>query len=255
MTSFIPLILITASILVIFFIIKKHYVEILELEIDGENTQKDVNFKEKIIINRLKRDFIGFAKKLQKFFIPLYKKTKLFFNDFYKKLYEIKEKNQKELNLSKDNIPKTIRLLFREADNLFRDGEIDKAEKKLINIVELDNKNIGAFRALSQVYSEEKKYEEAISTLKYVIKLGGDDQDCFDLALAYQINGQVDHALKYIKKALILSPNNPRYLDNWLEISIMKKDKIEAFNAYEKLEKVNPENAKLKKLKAQIKEL
>jgi hypothetical protein len=58
-----------------------------------------------------------------------------------------------------------------------------------------------------------------------------------------------------MKKALKIEPNNPRYLDTMFRISIIIKDKVLAFEAYDRLSKVNPENQKLAEFKAQLAEL
>jgi hypothetical protein len=57
------------------------------------------------------------------------------------------------------------------------------------------------------------------------------------------------------RKALEIEPNNPRYLDTILEISIIKKDKVLANETYKRLKEVNPENQKLAEIKEEIAEL
>ena len=77
----------------------------------------------------------------------------------------------------------------------------------------------------------------------------------FDLAIVDKAMDNFDGALASINKAYKLERNNPRYLDTKLEISIIKKDKISALEAYENLVKVNPDNQKLADFKEKIDEL
>ncbi|MEA3398159.1 MAG: hypothetical protein U9R06_00245, partial [Patescibacteria group bacterium] len=77
----------------------------------------------------------------------------------------------------------------------------------------------------------------------------------FEMSLVCRAMDNLQGSLVNISQALKLEPNNPRYLDAKLEISIMNKDKISALDAYEKLAEVNPENQKLKELKGQVDEL
>ena len=64
-----------------------------------------------------------------------------------------------------------------------------------------------------------------------------------------------EEAIDNISRALVIEPNNPRYLDMMLEISIINKDKIKALDAYNKLIEVNPDNQKLAGFKEEIEKL
>ena len=64
--------------------------------------------------------------------------------------------------------------------------------------------------------------------------------------------GELETACENLREALDLEPNNPRYLDLILDLSIMKKDKEEASRYFEKLAAVNPENQKLADWKEKI---
>ena len=77
----------------------------------------------------------------------------------------------------------------------------------------------------------------------------------FNLALVHKEADQLSEAREKLSEALKISPNNPRYLDTMLEISIMKKDKILAQSTYDKLAEVNPENKKLKEWERKIEEM
>lgn len=164
------------------------------------------------------------------------------------------------------------------------------AEKKYIEIIGIDSKNVQAFKNLAQVYFELKNYEEAKQIFEHILKLKDDDveaygglaeiakekgdlsqardeylralnvnnqrsQTYFDLALVYNAMDNGAEACWNIKKALDIEPNNPRYLDTMLDISIINKDKGAALGAYEKLKSANPENQKLAEFKKKIDEL
>jgi len=58
-----------------------------------------------------------------------------------------------------------------------------------------------------------------------------------------------------IKRSLEKHPNNPRYLDTMIEISIINKDKISALEAFDKLKEANPDNKKLEEWKKEIRKL
>jgi tetratricopeptide (TPR) repeat protein len=157
---------------------------------------------------------------------------------------------------------KKIGELSVEAEEMIDEKNYKEAEKRLIEIIGLDSQNIEAFKNLGSLYFENKNYEDARQTFGHILKLikdGEDDNETaeinFELALVNRADGRLEDALREIKESLKVIPNNPRYLDTMAEISIMKKDKASALDAYKKLEKVNPENQKLEDLKKQIDEL
>src|SRR3989339_428113 len=151
-------------------------------------------------------------------------------------------------------------------EELKKNGDSDAAEKKLIEIIGIDSKNLKAFRELGNLYLSRRDFNEAKQTFEHVIKLfekeGGGAQDFvklsdiyFDLASVSRAIESWDNVILNLDKALEIEPNNPRYLDTKLEISIIKKDKKQAQETYKKLAEVNPENQKLNELKKQIDEL
>ncbi len=77
----------------------------------------------------------------------------------------------------------------------------------------------------------------------------------FILANVYEGADEPSKAVLALKKALKIEENNPRYLDRLIEVSIIKKDKIVALEAYKKLESTNPENQKLEQFRSRIAEL
>ncbi|MCX6743398.1 MAG: hypothetical protein NT116_04145 [Candidatus Parcubacteria bacterium] len=58
-----------------------------------------------------------------------------------------------------------------------------------------------------------------------------------------------------LEKALGLEPNNPKYLDLLITISLIIKYKNLAKQSLERLKEANPDNAKIEEFQAQIKEL
>lgn len=164
-------------------------------------------------------------------------------------------------SLSKKNVTKNedtqkqIDNLFEEVDSSIDNGDFETSEKKLIEIIELDIKNIDAFRALGEIYFEQKKYGQAIETLKHAIKLGGDEEDCFNLALYYKEFNKIDKALENIQYAIKSDPKNINYLDLLFDISIDRKDTKLAFDTFYKLKKADPNNSEIDELKKKIKEI
>ncbi|MFH1661849.1 MAG: tetratricopeptide repeat protein [Candidatus Falkowbacteria bacterium] len=267
MYNIIPLILILISLGVIIMIIIKKMPVLANLDLENIPAEKQAKIKEKIISDRVKRIFFQHSSKIEKMLKPIANLVSVFFRWLHEKLHKLKEDYKKKPVLSDIDTSKKIDLFFSEAEDFKKKNELEEAEKKYIEIIGLDSKNIKAFKLLAQIYFEKKEYGEAKQIFEHVLKLKEDasatlstgdldvSQNYFDLALVCQAMNNIDEAEENIKKALKIESNNPRYLDTALEIGIIKKDKDLATDAYEKLIKANPENEKLEKLKEKIDEL
>lgn len=269
MYNIIPLILILISLCIIIIIAVKKFPALASLDVDNMQAEKEAKFKERIISNRLKRNIFKWFARFIKISRILTKQLSIFFKLIYDKLLKVKDSYKNESVVSLSDKEKRINELYIEADKLIKENDIDSAEKILIEIIGIDSKNIKAFEELGHLYFKEKNYEEAIQTFSHIIKLieAGDGikekfknnekiaEIYFNLALVNNEIKKFDEALININQALKIEPNNPRYLDISIEISIINKDKILAISLYDKLKEVNPENNKLVEFKEQINSL
>lgn len=259
MYNIIPLILILISLTVIIIIIVKKFPALANLDVNNMPKEKEAKFKEQIISGRLKRNIVMRTSKLARLAKPALEAVGSFFKWSYNKLHELKDsyKSEEKENLSKSEIVAHVEEFFGEFDKLIKEEKNEEAEKKLIEIINLDNKSVKAFRALGELYRERKDYVEAKQTFEHVLRLEKEEsgETYFDLALVGMDSEDFAGALFNIKKALEVEPDNPRYLDTLLEISIINKDKAGALEAYKRLKKSNPENQKLDEMKEQIEKL
>lgn len=257
MYDIIPLILILLSIGVIVFITVRKFPVLSNVDVENIPEEKEKRFKEKIISNRLKRSVTMWSSKFVRLLRPLWQAMSDFLKWAFRKLYELKESYKSEPILKEADFKAGIGRLLNEADGLVEKDNLGLAEKKLIEVINLDNKNIEAFKKLGALYFKQRNFNEAKETFSHVLKLTEDDDSeiYFDLSLIYKELGDIEQAIANINNALRAEPNNPRYLDTLLDISIINKDKVLALKAYKKLKEVNPENQKLSELKKQIDEL
>lgn len=266
MYDIIPIILIFISVVVIFLITIKKFPALANLDVKNIPAEKEALFKQQIVSNRLKRTIFKWNSKIIRFSRPIIKFINNFFKELYLKLHELKEGYKNQQTITPEDLDKRINQLLIEAEELSRQDDLVMAEKKLIEVIGLDSKNITAFKQLANLYFERKDYEEAKQTFEHILRLEDDNEESlenngqrgetyYSLALVGEESENMDNALVNIKKALKIEPNNPRYLDTMLRISIIIKDKITALDAYDRLKKVNPENQKLDEIKAQISEL
>ena len=160
---------------------------------------------------------------------------------------------------------KQIRKLWAEAEEALKKEDEVKGEEKLVEIISLDQKNLNAFFKLASLYDSQKKWPEARQTYEYALKLARQHKDreeisgdisaqevYFSLAKVEKEAADLSEALENIREALEIEPNNPRYLDLILDLSIIRKDKNLAQECLAKLAAVNPENQKLEEWEEKV---
>ncbi len=267
---------------VIIVIVVRKFAVLANLDVDTIPAEREARVKEQIIGNRLKRTYFKYFHRVGRVFTPIGQGTVSGSRWIYKKLVEFKNSYDQEESKEQGGEDIVAKLKI-DADELIKKELFDEAESKLIEIIGIDSKNVPAFKDLGKLYYDRKDYHEGRETLEHVIKLLEQDYDelkivvqneeneensakleemktrmseiYFDLSLINKETESYAEAIKVINKALRLTPNNPRYLDIKLEISIMNKDKINALEAYENLVEVNPDNTKLAEWKEQVEEL
>jgi len=283
MYDLLPFSIVVISLIVTIYIVVRKFPALASLDINTVQEEKEIRIKERIVSNRLKRNIVKWGTRIQKFFIPIIDLIKKLFINLYKKLISLKDKYKEDAIRAEVDVKQKINSLFLEFDDLEKDGSLDEAEKRLIEVIGLESKNIRAFKELGQLYVAKKNYVEARESFKHLIKLLEMEEESesqaiegdvnvninktvidyktekgsvyLHLALVNQYLENYEEAAVYIALALGVEPNNPRYLDTWVEISIIKKDKATALEAWERLAKANPENQKLEEIKDRIEEL
>ncbi len=267
MYNIIPLILILISLSVIIVIVVRKFSVLANLNIETIQAEREAAFKEKIIGNRLKRNFFRYYSKFSRVLVPILKNLFSFLKKIYSRLLEIKETKKKSNYKSETLVDKE----FAMAEELIKEEKYKEAENKYIEIIGKDPTNLKAFLKLGKFYYERKNYNEAKQSLEHALRLlekkvniHSNDNDninsqiagiFFDIANINKDQGDINNALLYINRALSIEANNPRYLDTKLEISIINKDAKEARITLDRLKEVNPENKKLSDFENKIKEM
>ncbi len=246
-----PLLIISIAFLIIIFIVLRRFPALAVLDVENIPEEKEQQTKEKIIKQRMKRK-LSFLEKI-------FNNISIFLNNIFNKLSEKlkflqeEKKQKKEINvLSEVDSEEKIKILFSQVEELIKKEDWDEAEKKLIEIISVDDKNFLAFWRLGEVYYSKNKYQEAKQTLLYTLKLSeviidsSSNNDIanlnYSLALINQELDDLDGAIFHLKKSLEIDRNNPRYLDLMLNLCIIKKDKFKAEDFLNRIKDVNPEN-------------
>jgi len=268
MLTTIAWILASLSLIVIIFIIVRKFPPLAILNVENIPGEKETKFKEKIIRQRVERDFNRLGNSLDRWCRRLGGMISGFLKRYYQHLTKKRNDLRRQKKLTFIEKREKISVLFNKAKVAMSLEKYEEAEKHLIEIISLDAKRLNAFLELAESYRLRKSFREAKETLEHALKLAQQlsrDPEMlegvvlaeirFSLAwICFQLGLQTE-ALEYGRQALDAEPNNPRYLDLILSLSIMKKDKKSALDAWQRLASVNPENNKLPELHAKIEEL
>jgi tetratricopeptide (TPR) repeat protein len=183
-----------------------------------------------------------------------------------------------------------LALCLSQAQAAAGEGHHEEAEKLYIEVLKLDPKHVEAYRGLAEVYIAQKLPDQAAETLEFLLRIGaGDDRTLGrlgdieasrgnlaraearylesigtskdatahrgELGRVYLAMGEPQKAFEQFRTALQEEPYNPKYLDYFLEASILVGDAETAEEALRGLETVNPGNAKLEDFRERIEEM
>jgi tetratricopeptide (TPR) repeat protein len=261
MYNIVPLVIICVSLLIILIILVRKFPALANLDVENIPAEKEARFKEKIVESRLRRFLAKWSVQLAKFFSFLGMFFERAFKLIFSRLSEMKKSYVAEkMPVTVQEKDEKIKALFAQIEEFDNKEDLEEKEKFLIKIIELDPRNIQAFEGLGDLYLSNKKHEEAKQAWAHALKLLGESEFdkqadiYYNLSLLYKDINDNESALETVKMAAKISPN-PRYLDALVEISIMNKDKVSAFEGLKKMTEVNPENGKLEDFKKQIESL
>lgn len=269
-------------------IIYRHWPDLNNLNLESLSEAKSDQAKAEILEAQIKRKSDKVAKKINQviknqsnFFIQI-------LNDIKEKIEDLEDKYRSpEKVLEKQ---KSIDQLLSEADDLFDQSKYTESEKILIEVILRSKRSITAYRQLGEVYLAKRDYDQAEEVYNYLLKLylakerkaGNKDFEslkslkledlesdflnslevdpaigvCYDhLGEIYEIRNKKQKALDCYLKASSISPNNPKYLDRLIQLSLIFKDKGLAKRALNRLDQINPDNAKLPEYREDIEKI
>jgi tetratricopeptide (TPR) repeat protein len=258
MFTVISLILIAIALAVSLVIIIKKFPALAILDVANIPGEKETKFKQQIIKQRVNRDLARWSGRLGRLALTINRRFSNWLKSWQMHLKKIKANHETGTKIPWQKKQKQIQGLLLAAEDLIKKEIFDSAEEKLVEVISLDQKNLPAFLSLGSLYESQKKWLEARQTYEHILKLERqyrDDKEIigdltrqeiyFSLANIEREAGETEAALENIREALELEPNNPRYLDLILNLSIMRKDKALAEEYWDKLAAVNPDNNKL----------
>lgn len=281
MLGLIPLIIIIISLVAIILIVVLKLPKISIIDISTIPEEKSNEMKNKILRDRLQRKTNEQFNLIVGILRPIWKVSQKSFRILYQRVVDLERKYRRKYRplLNKEDLAQNIDELLKKANDFKINENYASAEKQYIEIISLDSKNYEAYRGLADLYITKKEYESAQEVLTYLIKLnlaqqkkmenasGHQYQEAvhilqkdlsesyFDRGITYQALGNIELSYDDYNESVKFEPNNPRYLDALLDITIILGKKVKAIDLFNVLKKVNPDNKKLDEFSERIKDM
>jgi len=280
--SVISLLIIIVCIVFIIRIIARRWHALISIDLEHLPAERDARTKKKILSDRLRRQFYTVKAGVAEKGLPLFSRVSDSFVDMSQRLHKTVEsalqkkmiKKEESLMTTDTPPPTALSRLLRDAQLYFDKGQYDDAEKKYIDALALDSKNLDAYSGLALIYEEQREWAGAQEVLEYlrnhlreyVAQDGLDpaEQSSYQMRLAESLNQlsgvyfdleKKAEARQAIEEALDLQPQNPKFLDAALELYIILGQPKEARGVLRRLKDANPENQKIEGFEERIGEL
>jgi tetratricopeptide (TPR) repeat protein len=275
------LLVIVVAILAYFsYLFLRHLPDVKNLDVNSIAEERQIDAKNKLLEAKLARHGTQVKDKLDQ----LFSSKKGFFTNqllnIRKKVQSLEEKYHGYPKEQKVNVKKTVKVLLAEAEDLINSKDYATAEKNLIEVLSRDDRNIDAYELLGELYMNDKQYNQAEEIYQHLLRLittGSGQYEKLDsvniknddlaeaeidflstleagsqVAFYYSNLGEVcefterlEGALDNYLKATTIEPDNPKYLDKLIEVSIESGDRGLAKKTFNHIKKINPDNTKL----------
>ncbi|KKW37186.1 MAG: Tetratricopeptide TPR_1 repeat-containing protein [Candidatus Giovannonibacteria bacterium GW2011_GWA2_53_7] len=243
---------------VLVVIVSRHFPELRILNVKTDARVQSQKKKEDLILGRLARGS-GVSVKLGKALKTTGEELRRVgrrsihrLRDLEVHYQELKRKGDQTGNLSQDELLK----VFEEATELVREEDWAQAEKKYIEVISLNPKEVKAYEYLGRLYIKMKQFDQADQCLRFATKLRPNDASVrASLGELYMIEEQWTRALEELGRAIAKRPGNPKYLDRYIETALALKDVEKVKIALRQLQESNPDNQKIEEFEERLAEL
>ena len=216
--------------------------------------------KEQILLGRIKRIYVSKLLKAKELAWPLARKLQMFMRMTVRRLMALEkyyeQMKSKPVGAMHALGSEAVRRMLDEANEFMKQEKFIDAEKRLIEVVSHDARNIDAYEMLGNLYVKTKRLDEAKETFGFVLKMDPNDASVLT-SLGEIVLGDSDArgALEYFEHAIAKRPNNPKYLDFYVTAALAAGEIEKAREGIDRLRSANPENQKLVEFEEKLSQL
>ena len=282
-----------AALVVIGLLIAKHWKEIRLLDPMSLKEEQAKKQREEMIMRRFERLSADRLEGVKRFGRQFGRRATQSYRRAYRKLKRFEnayKKTSKPLSVMGPSTEDRIKTLLGEARAFARDLKWADAERRYLEVLSLDKRNVDAFRGLGQIYLKQKLYPQAKETFEFLQKINRADDAAYaglaEIALAddnialaekmrqkavdespkqahryaelaefYIQQDEPEKAWPHAKRASELEPGSAKYLELSLETAILLGDSAEAKERFQKLRLLIEDQSRFRSWKKKIDEL
>ncbi len=278
---------IVVGVWLVYTVMVKKFPQLKLIDLSTLAKERHAEVKTRIIRDRFNRSMGALSSKTSAVFGGLRSRMKRAYERMEGRLKQMEKNIDRQKAMEPEEVQARIGRLLHEAETLIRQDHLEEAEAGYIEVLRLDSKHVEAYRGLADLYVARKMYEQAKETLEYLVRINAEDDRAFgrlgdveallgdyqgaearylksitlasdpalyrvELGRLYFAAEEPMKAFEQFRMALEIEPYNPKYLDYFLETSILIGDVKSAQDALEVLETANPENQKLADFRTRI---
>lgn len=272
------------------YFVVRHWKEIRLLDPRSIKEERQKEEREKLITRRFERVTADRLAAFQRFGRTVTKKTKESYKRTEARLQSFDNLYRKVKSPFAAMAPsqrERIKTLLAEARSLTRDLKWADAERRLLEVLSLDQRQSDAYKLLGTLYLRQKLYPQARETYEFLVKTRKADDATYaglaeiaeaegnfqiaeamlskaveasprqphrhaELASFYVKRGTPAKAWLHAKRASELEPGSAKYLELSLETAILLGDRKEARARYNRLRLLSDDPARFQVLKDKI---
>ncbi len=281
------------ALVVMGLLIAKHWKEIRLLDPMSLKEEQAKKQREQMIMRRFERLSADRLEGVKRFGRQFGRKATQSYRKAYRKLKRVEHAYKKTSNPLSTMGPSTedrIKNLLGEARGFARDLKWADAERRYLEVLSLDKRNVDGFRGLGQIYLKQKLYPQAKETFEFLQKINKADDMVYaglaEIALAdenialaermrikaveespkqahrhaelaefYLEQDDPEKAWPEAKLASDLESGSAKYLELSLETAILLGDRNEAKERFQKLRLLIEDQSRFQSWKKKIDEL
>lgn len=276
--TIISIIIMIACLSLILSIVGKRWNALQSIDLESLPSERDARVKKKILTDRLKRQYHQVKARVGVSAGPLIQllgeRLARIGTSLAGALPQLRHSESRSATQTEQagelQASPRIEQALNDAARLCEAGEYEEAEKRYIDIIAKDAKNLEAYEGLSSIYLKQKEWVSAREVLEFLCthlreKLKKETDPALrgvvemslaewlkELATVYLSSEKGEHAEQASLESLELQPQNPKFLDASVEMYIILGKRREARAALSRLRNTNPDNQKLSEFEARI---
>lgn len=215
MLFWIFLVLAIAALATVGAIVVRHWKEIRLLDPDSIKEERVRQTREHIIQQRFSRMTSGVAAPLGAMVKRGLLEGKKAFHAAYIRLVKLERfytRAKSPFAAIAPSVKDRLKILLDEAKSLARDLKWADAERRFLEVLAMDDRNVDAYKGLGTIYLKQKLLPQARETFEFLVKMNKQDASSYaSIAEVAEAEGRMDEAERMYRKAVDLQPKQPHY--------------------------------------------